>query len=329
VPFEWFETDATMPSASPYKKILLLWLREPDFKPAPFARLHALLTRVLPQDRKNVPNIQLAILGPRTSGGLEAMIKDQTFLGQAAPDPTNQTQNASGLLLTSQIISTTATAPDAFFLTHQPTNALQLLRRGGVTARILANLPGSRFTHYGATDADLCYLLVAELAMRGVDVRADPIVLLSEYDTFYGRQLPLTFKAAVLSLEAVPSIKPEGRDASALLNTIRYNHGTNNCWATNYELLLGNFSTSLTELRTTSASQMSNIWQYTYLAGVDGDRTVRDNPKSAKKDGTRSSEDDDSIDRPEGEHQLDYMGRLALELNGKWAGLLQYTRSMM
>jgi hypothetical protein len=324
VPFEWFETDATMPSASPYKKILLLWLREPDFKPAPFARLQALLTRLLHGgSRESLTNIQMAILGPRTSAGLEAMMKDRTFCGATAPNA-DEPQNAAKLLLGSHIISTTATAPDAFFLTNQPSEGLQLLRRAGVKAQIQANLPGSTFTHYGATDADLCYLLVAELAMRGVDVRADNIVLLSEYDTFYGRQLPLTFKAAVLSLENAGRIKPEGRDASTLLNTICYTYyGTNSLWTSNYATLLARFSASLDRIRSGSAPHMSNIWQYTYLAGVDGDRTVRDNPKSPKKEGARSSEDDDSIDRPEGEHQLDYMGRLALELNGKWAGLLQ------
>lgn len=326
IPFEWFKTDPTVANrGASYDRILLLWLKESDFLPAPFARLHALFARLLPETTNACSNVQLAILGPRSSGGLEAMIKDDSFASRKCDaNAGDRVACAANLLLNAQIISATATAPDAFFVKHDGTNDVNRLRRARVKKKIEDNLPGSTFTHYGATDADLCYLLVAELAMRGVDVHKDQIVLMSEYDTFYGRQLPLTFSAAVMSLDDRIEFWPSARQPVGLVSTIlNGGEGPASASTTNYLSLMERFETSLARLEAGSIGLATNIRHFTYLAGVDGDRTVRDNPKTGAKDSSRNPEDDDSIDRPEGEHQLDYMGRLVLELNGRWQELLQ------
>src|SRR5207237_7693821 len=118
VPYEWFKADETVPLEAPnYSHVLVLWLKEDEFIPKPFERFACLWAALL-RGVQSTNNLSLGILGPRSSGGLQAMIEDVSLAGTNSPAWvfTEADKQALRLLRSCNIISTSASAPDFVFL---------------------------------------------------------------------------------------------------------------------------------------------------------------------------------------------------------------------
>lgn len=239
VPFEWFRLES-----SP-RQVLLLWLDENVLEEhtavGQLVQLMGSLGVSTPSDRARV-----AILGPVSSGTLASMVAE---MGQPNREP-------PALTFFSTATATTTTAPK---LDSLPPSVLRMI----------------------ATDDKVMGALVEELQRRNVDVtqttRRDRIVLLSEWDTLYGRELPRAFEGAVCASRAKACQNlPAGSDGRPP-------------W----------------------------ILHFSYLRGLDGQIPgeprfeQKPNGEKTQPDTARPA---DPLERAEGHSQFDYVRRLALRV---------------
>jgi len=226
----------TKPTTSPanplferYANVLVLYLNENVLYDLPIARLGWFLNHVVPGHLANDGSdpIEIRVIGPSVSTTLRAMVDEAARYPITANFLNDPRMQLSGVT----IYSPTATAAnDALFSDDVikrnprengegvPVYLSRLLSRG------VAGLAPFRLVRTTLTDQDLCRELVEELHRRGVatqyppglsealkksdkydprDFTGDPdgIALVSEWDTFFGRSLPITFAAAASGQE--------------------------------------------------------------------------------------------------------------------------------
>jgi hypothetical protein len=203
----WEECIATRDLACVYpqdtKRLILLWLPAASFNPNPLSRFANIINQLARDVRAK---IDIKLIGPANSTGLQSMIREvhrrQPPLGA----------DAKATLKNVSIISPLATASDDMLL-FQPTS-------GGGRADVRPAPPGKKmqmfledavpeltFFRTIATDEVILRELMVELARRHVPIvrQATPdgspvpkvahVVILTEWDTPYGRSLSTIFAA--------------------------------------------------------------------------------------------------------------------------------------
>ena len=311
LPYEVFHNDTIGNQISPFGKVLVFWISEKYLDRSPWLIFHSILDKLFATTPESKPKyratagvqFQVGILGPRTSDGLYFLVRDEALKDA-------KTNGTSWQLLDyAQIISTSARAPDAFY-PYGATNPVPLRSRFGAERLLTNYLPNVSVIHYGSTDDALCFAIAAEMRLRGVDVTKDTILLISEYDTVYGRSLPLTFEAVVKTLvELHPNYLAEAKNAVDLLSVVHQSEGDGS-YSIKYSSLMSIFERNLWQIKTNqTARSIKNVKYFTYLAGLDGTKTTADNPKASESQSPSKTED--IVDQPSGEQQLDHIRRLA------------------
>lgn len=257
IPFEWFRYDDTKTSANLLqKRILVLWIDEIPIRDNPLNGIK----QIVEQACFHANQTETVILGPSSSDTLRAMLADAKR--QHACCVAGEKPNA--FLRNLRIYSPRATAPDAHLLQStglsgaaSSDNAAYCSRAGGSISAELMDKAGLKFHRTISTDCDLAKALVDELRLR--DVKAnDGIVLISEWDTTYGRALPEAFKE---------------------MNQAKQGEKT--------------------------------LWQFSYLRGLDG-KLPGDGADKKTDPGKKSSDNEKpDIEMPFGNHQKDYLRRIA------------------
>lgn len=325
--YEWYRTrrlsrcdapGAEEPASAPAQSVLVLWLKDEaiaDHLPGgALSALHTFLSdlaealatacRAPTMDGCRSPSssLRFTLIGPRSSTTLRAMLADALgpMRGTRWPTPDGRLPLYSpwatampGLLARSLTDRTGPQPPPDDEWTAERLAAA--LGEAGVT-----------LAHTTPSDDRLATALVDELERRGV-TPGDPtqlIALVSEWDTFYGRTLPLEFAAAACA------------KASALARA-RAEPPIAGC-ATPTEAL-----GRLIEHR--AEYPIPWIHRYSYLRGLDGE-LPRDNDgkpaprrKPAQERDRREQDEDrrtdfSALERPEGQAQLDYVRRLATRM---------------
>ena len=201
VPFEWCDREVHGGSNEPSTlrlpdHVCVLWLRDEEFQTNPALRLNWLLRDPDGCFRVDMSQIKIRIVGPRTSTTLLAMVKE------AAKFPDRQ-----ALLQDVEIWSPTATASDELLL-----HGVEGANNFSTVQSLLEAKLGSEghpllFRRSTATDLEVIQALIGELeGKRGLKLgcesggkkcERDRIALIAEWDTFYGRALPLTLEREV------------------------------------------------------------------------------------------------------------------------------------
>ncbi len=296
VRFEWYRPRVFHPgneggTNNPY--VLVLWLDDASFEDAPLLRLPLFLAPLvfptndltqwweLPPTNTPVP---VQLLGPRSSTTLRAMLPGQFGSTEpAAKTGSNLLGQASNVLRCITVNSATASAMDEVLVT----NAEARRPRQAVQGHLVTK--GFRQAHFfNATDAELAAQVFDELALRNVELtnRQDHLVLISEWDTFYGRMLSLTYAAELAVRQR------------QVTNRIEF----------------------VTKYRDNALLFPSNLHSFVYLRGLDG-QTVGDakdaearKADGAARDRVASFEDvfrwRPQSNKAEGPTQLDYLSRL-------------------
>ena len=235
VPFEWFKPTGALPGVGERKrfsKICVLWfdmeaVMGREQKPKPLERmrsiLHAMLTGhprpiASAQRREFDPSlVETALLGPPDSGTLSVMLGE----AQAAYAKGRKSDRfwEQSLVMASPYATSSA---EALMRSAGRSDRSRATGYGEEDRRIreeevhfwmdaalrgLQSKPGVQglFMRTAFTDDHVAEALVDELGRRGIDLSAAPdgdetskgdIVLISEFDTSYGRELPLGFLAA-------------------------------------------------------------------------------------------------------------------------------------
>ena len=251
VPYEWCEQSLLHPGAPiivqdrvKYDKILVLWLEDWGFSDKPLDKLDNLIQTLAWNPGDGIKG-DVRVLGPATSDGLKEMIQN---LG-----PRNVEWVSQRYI---EIYSPWATA-DPILLKSTGNGS-------GLIFRTIAN------------DRSLVSKLVKEVEDRKVNLcTKDRVAIISEWDTFYGRALPLTFAACVKARCK--------KDIS--------------------------YEKALRSLRDNPEEWPQNIRRVIYLRGLDGKRSEVRPAVSTESKNKKNNRDE--RERPEGRSQLDYVRRLA------------------
>jgi hypothetical protein len=198
-------TAATTRAASPGKRlrVLVMWLEDSAFADFPLRRISQLLQAIDPTrgEAPPLPEAQaitlrppsVTVLGPRSSGTLRSLVREAFAGGPAAPD-----EHTKLGLRGVTMYSATATVDDDLLL-ETLTAGDSSGGRIPLGAWVAGRVPELALRRSIAPDGRLCQSLVEELWRRGIHAGFDDVALVSEWDTLYGRSIPLSFAAAVHS----------------------------------------------------------------------------------------------------------------------------------
>jgi hypothetical protein len=287
LPYEWFirrihHPDSPQSITPRSNHVLVLWLRDDMFADEPLYRLNELIGCV----RQNVRDdrLKISILGPHTSTTLRAFFSPDEWDHPPATDDATlarimrrQLGCSNDWLTNTKIFSPAATTMEGLLVPsgEKPTET------GSQIQRRLKTL-GIDFFNVTSTDDALASTLLAELARREVDPGKgqNHIALITEWDTFYGRTIPLTFayKLEQLYRNQTPS----------LLQQLRFSRGEHS----------------------------KQLHSFSYLQGIDGNLPASSpqmspEPKTGSESAKAKERKTPEANRAEGPSQLDYIPRLA------------------
>src|SRR6476619_1283704 len=135
--------------------------------------------------------------------------------------------------------------------------------------------------------------LIAELERRQVRLGWDAVILIGEWDSFYGRTLPIEFRAAACKKIATFS----ERDLELIEVPVAIKQGCSDIpHAVDLQI----------QRQAEYESLRLNVQRYSYLSGLDGEVPGEDKGKTARADSSK----DNQQDRPEGTSQVDYVRAL-------------------
>jgi hypothetical protein len=191
VPFEWFEPNQQK-TPKGTNDVLVVWLNADAFADHSLKRLaqlnHLLDHEVSGAVRTNLtkPVLQFKLLNP----SLYNLLHED--LASKGEHDTNSAIQITKILTNLTLFSSWATTADALLW-----SGADGVRSETITDLIRTN--GPALINVTCTDDQLIEELLDELALRGVHPEKghDAVMLLSEWDTFYGRALPITFAAVV------------------------------------------------------------------------------------------------------------------------------------
>ena len=194
------------------KRVVVVWLPSVNFNPDPFRRFAALIDQ-LARDIRN--KIDVKLIGPANSTGLQNMVREVQLWSQGV-----QSEATRKALDGVWIISPRATASDLTLLYKPSPSSAEATEpsTGKSVKEFLENsvskdpndphTEGLHFVRTIATDDTVLREAIAELARRKIPVvpqmtpdrgpippKLAHIVILSEWDTPYGRSLSTTFAA--------------------------------------------------------------------------------------------------------------------------------------
>jgi len=265
------------PATDQAQKILVLWLNDDRFFPEPLTRLRKLIDKL----RKEICQ------GPCDSNSPELVFK---ILGPAG------SRNLNAMI--------TETCEETPSKDEQEKRVADLeMYSWGATAEFKGDIDRilndkcpfqkTRLIRTIGTDGALIHALLKELRLRGVDPvpkktldssewkEPDSIALISEWDTHYGRSLPETFVQKIME---------------------------------QYENRHKKNTENKTEIE---KSQIYWIHPFSYMRGLDGllpeDVTLRSSTGTTKEK-SEKEERKETVERPEGKSQFDYLRRLARQL---------------
>ena len=198
VRFEWYR-QRTFSSNSANKNardVLVLWLDDSYFEDEPLVRLPLLLELLSdPVWLESSPLPDIALVGPRRSSTLRMMMPDWKTAKLSLAEAPNASlwPLAQKTLRRIAIYCATPSVADEV-LVRTPTGAPRSSVKDVLAPGIFAS-----FHNFAATDAQLAKEMCDELKIRNSDPadKQNHIVLISEWDTFYGRMLSLTIRAEI------------------------------------------------------------------------------------------------------------------------------------
>ena len=334
LPYEWYRLRKTRvcgEDGSHATSILVVWLPDEALTrgilPTLMSLSQILICQelrqqngcVLTDDKRKLvrlnPAVQQAvtfkIMGPRSSSAFRTMLQEAGDLSADSHEGDGIWPNADGMI---ELYSPWASAMKGLL-------AYGLKKESGkgeacTTYEVceqefhgrLANA-NVRLVYDVGSDDQLFTALVAELERRQVRLGWDAVILIGEWDSFYGRALPIEFRAAACTKVATFSeadlkqiqVPP---DIKSLCPTIARAIDLQVQRPADYE--------SLT----------LNVFRYSYLSGLDGEVPGDDGMRAVRAEKAKTGDPlkDAQRDRPEGTGQLDYVRALVARIHDEGEG---------
>jgi len=291
IPYEWYEKEDEFEnnnhSDNSNQKALVIWLDESLIHETPLKLSYEFVNSILDSSEEYYHPVNVFMLGPNRSGTLRQLIKEDS---EESVKKLQEHKNIAAF----NIVSATATVDDKWFPKNiweadsSRFNAFKELFSGDdchdknsfLRADSKAGKTCLRFLRTINSDSKHIDLLVKELTRNRHIKQDDKIVLISEWDTFFGRSLPEEFKSEFVKEvnKQDPEQCPNDADHD---NFIEYTY------------IRG-------------------------IDGVLDER-VTEKKKTDKKKGRETSSriDERDLRRPTGSSQYDYLRRLTAEIKNK------------
>jgi hypothetical protein len=304
LPAEWF-VASSLPreKPSPYGAVLVVWVQDEALSVNPLGALDALRGGLMEQ-LLNLPGItsgmtDFKVIGPYWSGTLRDILAE-TKASQATGEPNpgaGMTFYSATATIADGMLDALVDGEEGNAGTHagaanpevgdEPVGRRRLSRPGN--GPVLVNLT--------CTDEELADALLDELKLRGVDVTDERtrIAVVSDWDTEYGRVLPLTIAAKLVQMTEPAN---RGRNSGAtLLPSLP---------ADSYRKI--KFDRDKYWPR--------QILRAYYISGVGGTASSAGAGDDAGDSGKAGADASDAqpVERAQGEHQVDYIARLGMVL---------------
>ncbi len=149
--------------------------------------------------------------------------------------------------------------------------------------------------------------LIAELERRQVRLGWDAVILIGEWDSFYGRTLPIEFRAAACAKVATFT--------EADLKQIQVPVAIKD-WCSTVPRAV-----DLQVQRPADYESLTlNVFRYSYLGGLDGEIPGDDAARAARAAKATVEAKDPTRDRPEGTSQIDYVRALVARIHDAGEG---------
>lgn len=311
LPFEWFnkrvfDHQPISQVQSHTDSVLLVWVPDNLFATENSAVPHlSHLVRSFKQAAPSLLNshIDTSILGPRGSSMLRGMLAQ--FRDPYDRSRSEEIPISGDSLRDVRMYSWSATAMDDLLapgIAYDSNGKLkpasnQSKPRDGIAEELKRNY-GLNFKNTIATDDQFSEELIDELRLRQVDLTdsTQHVALISEWDTFYGRNIPVAFDITLRN-----HIEGKKRPIPEIVAEFRIQKRPEGTW--------------------TGLSLNKNLHSFSYLRGLDGKlpgdkREVKElettRVRSEVKDIVRLNER--AMNRAEGQNQLDYVPRLGDQL---------------
>lgn len=210
-------------------RVVVLWLPAVSFNPTPLSYFAGLIEQLAPVAARQ--NINVKLIGPANSTGLQNMVREVQW------DRDRLIARAKKTLDGVSIISPRATAPDLTLLSSAfPEEAPEKYSEKSVQEFLEKKITGLTFVRTIAPDDWVLHELIKELARRRIDIvpgtatdgRRTPakpphVVILTEWDTPYGRSLGATFAALASGQSA--NVSPNSGESPAWIHSYHYLRG--------------------------------------------------------------------------------------------------------
>ncbi|MEC4890337.1 MAG: hypothetical protein RI101_09790 [Nitrospira sp.] len=328
LPYEWYgdgprtcSLDTTRASS-----ILILWVSSEITGDHPIGTLQRLTQSILCEesaigrhacqtgrdgtvllDPRREQHLRFKIIGPRSSSGFRNLLEEAAGTVQGRDDHLIWA-NAGGRV---ELYSPWATAMPKLLtqglnVAAKPAESSECASPDASREQLCWILlkAGIELKHSIGSDDRLFGALTQELERRRVKFERDAVILIAEWDSFYGRVLPVEFTAAVCHRIA------HRTDAeNRAINKERLARIQSECATVNQAV----------ELQVNSPAGTRglglNVWRYSYLRGLDGEVPAGEKGEAAKGNGAKSIKsalfDSQVLERPIGTSQFDYAQRLA------------------
>lgn len=333
LPYEWYRLRKTRNCGEPGLRadsVLVIWLPDEALSRGFLATLTSLSQGLACQEtgrgeclftddkRKLVrlnPAIQQAvtfkIIGPRSSSAYRALLDEAGALYGNPHDGLGVWPNADGSI---ELYSPWASAMKGLL-------AYGLKAESGKGAACATYDDCEHEFYRRLTDANIRLVydvgsddrrfesLIAELDRRQVRLGWDAVILIGEWDSFYGRALPIEFRAAACAKVATFA-EEDLRRIQVPVDVKR--------WCPNIPQAV-----DLQIQRPADYESLTlNVFRYSYLGGLDGEVPGDDAARAARaaKVASASQPGDVNRDRPEGTSQLDYVRALVARIRDEGEG---------
>jgi hypothetical protein len=333
LPYEWYRLRMTRicgATGSHADSVLVVWLPDEALERGFFATLTSLSQGLVCQEtgeseclfadgkrtlvRLN-PSLQQAvtfkIIGPRSSSAYRALLNEAGTIyghphGEGAVWP-----NADGSI---ELYSPWASAMKgllAYGLKAESGQGVACATYEDCEREFYRRLADAkvRLVYDIGSDDQRFEALIAELERRQVRLGWDAVILIGEWDSFYGRTLPIEFRAAACAKVATFT--------EADLKQIQVPVAIKG-WCSTVPRAV-----DLQIQRPADYESLTlNVFRYSYLGGLDGEIPGDDASRAARaaKATAGDQSKDSTRDRPEGTSQIDYVRALVARIHDEGEG---------
>ena len=328
LPYEWYRLRKTRvcgEEASRASAVLVVWLPEEALNRGFLATLTSLSQALVCQESKQKheclltddrrtlvrlnPTVQQAvtfkIMGPRSSSGFRSFLQEAGDLYGEPHEGIGVWPNADGAI---ELYSPWTSAMKGLLAYGLKTEGgkgtacttYEVCEQEFHRRLAMANV---RLVYDVGSDDRLFGALVEELERRQVRLGWDAVILIGEWDSFYGRALPIEFRAAACAKVATfPEADLKQIQVPVDIKT----------WCPTVSRAI-----DLQIQRPADYESLTlNVFRYSYLSGLDGEVPGDDAARAARatKAVAGNQSGDVTRDRPEGTGQLDYVRALVARI---------------